>query len=425
MSPVIAFYGILAITAVNLPLRDDCDTILSFANGLADITTFQGKFAFFLDSQSNEYKLYVLHAFVWIQTALFHHVNFRVLIGIGDVFILPLGYLLWKQFLPNGVNVRQRLVYFFPVVCLLFQLRYQETADWSTAALQHLPCLFFSFASLYLVRAGSGVKFGVSLLLMALAIGSSGNGFVLIPVGLLALVMDRQRVRTLGWSAMGAACAMVYFHHYTRVNLQAKQPLLASLLHLRFTYLWLFIGSIAARPFIMPGIVLGFMICVALVYFALAGSLHRKSNTLYNVLYLLLTALVVAAFRDDVDALQISTSRYTIYSALLLIFCWFLTVEHFTARDGAPRVPRPLQFGVTVTVALFACSTYISGIHAIQHTDRTLVEGITAYEHPGSGVAFRGPIVPLPTDNEAQKIYLVRSKQELDRSVQLGLFTPQ
>ena len=413
----------LTLATINFPLRDDYDTILKFANGLAGQPTLHGKIALLLASQSNEYKLYVLHLAVWLQASLAHHINFRVLIGAGDAFVLLLGFLLWKQFLPGCPDLRRKLIYFVPVSCLLFQLRYQEAADWSTAALQHMPCLFFSFAGIYLVRAPSRVKFCLALACMALAIFASGNGFLVMPVGLLALVLDKRPVRAFGWLAVFAACAALYFQHYTRANLDAKQGVAFSLFHVHPAYFLLFLGSIAARPSLAAGLLLGVALCALLIYFASTGSLRQKTTTAYCMLYLLLTALVVAAMRGNVDPMQISTSRYTIYSALVLIFSWILTLER---RDGVSAQALPMWSINSVAIAsiLFAASTYVTGDRAIQKTNRALIQGMTWYEHPTASEEVLGPVVPLSTDDDEQKAFHIRAGEELTRSIQLGLYTP-
>lgn len=97
-------------------MRDDYWTILHFANALTDRPSLTEKITFFLAEQNNEYKLYVLHAPVWLQTTLTHRINFRILIGLGDAFVLLLGILLWKQFLPAYTDLRRKLIYFVPVL---------------------------------------------------------------------------------------------------------------------------------------------------------------------------------------------------------------------------------------------------------------------------------------------------------------------
>lgn len=422
--PAMAFCAILTLGTVNLPLRDDYDTILNFSNELADRTTFAARFALLLGEQSNEYKLYVLHGVVWLQAGLTHHINFRVLIGMGDAFVLLLGILLWRQFLPTCTGTRHKWIYFVPVSCLLFQLRYQEAADWSTAALQHMPCLFFSIAAIYLVCAPSTRRFCAALACLAFAVFSSGNGFLAMPVGLLSLVLARRYGRALWWTAFFAALAAMYFHHYVRVNLQAKQSFAASIFEIHPTYFLLFLGSIAARPSLLGGILLGFAMCAFLTYFAVTGSLRRVTSTAYCMSYLLLTALAVAVFRGDVDPVQISTSRYTIYSALALIFSWMLLLERRGERGGGKWLPGYLLKGVVVASALFAASTYVTGFRAIQRTNRTLVVGMATFENPKDGGERMGPVLPVGAEDDEQKSFEVRARQELTRSIQLGLYRP-
>ena len=422
--PPVAFSAILVFATINYPLRDDYDTILNFANQLAGLSTFHGKLALLLAEQSNEYKLYVLHLVVWLQTGLTHHVNFRVLIWSGDVFVLLLGTLLWSQFLPGCSDLRRRLIYFVPVSCLLFQLRYEEAADWATAAVQHMPCLFFSFAAIYLVRASSRVKFCLALACMALAIFSSGNGFLVLPVGLVCLVLEGKFARAAGLIGVFATCAAIYFHQYTRANLDARQGVVFSVFHVHSVYFLLFLGSIVARPRLAVGVLLGAALCALLIYFGVTGSLRKATSAVYCMLYLLLTALVVAAMRGNVDAMQISTSRYTIYSALVLIYSWILFLERSGGGESKLDLPDWFVPGIVAGSVLFAVSTYVTGFRAIQRSNQSLIRSMTWYEHPTASEEVLGPVPPLSTDDDEQKSFRVRAGKELTRSIELGIYTP-
>ena len=397
-----------------------------FANGLAGQPTLHGKSSHccWLRRATNTSSVRLACSRYGCRTTLTHHINFHVLVLLGDAFVFLLGTLLWANFLPNCPDLRRRLFYFVPVSCLLFQLRYQEAADWSTAALQHMPCLFFSFAAIYLVRASSRAKFCMSLACLVLAICSSGNGFLLVPVGLLSLAISRNYLRCLGWTLSFAGAGAIYFCTYTRVNLEGKQPLISTLFQLRSTYFLLFLGSIASRPWLSAGIVLGVAVCAFLAYLGATGDFRRATATTYCMFYLLLTAVAVAVFRGNVDPTQISTSRYTIYSALVLIFSWILLLERREADASTRRLPAPLLSTVIIAALLFAASTYVAGLHAIRRTNKTLVDGMVWYEHPKTDDLRLGPIIPLSTDDDEQKSFEVRARQELTRSIELGIYIP-
>lgn len=422
--PATAFCLTVLFGPINLPLRDDYDTILHFANALAERATTVGRMEFFLADQSNEYKLYLLHAVVWMHVAGMHPINFKLLIGLGNLCLLVLGVVLWKQFLPSHSDLSRKLMYFVPVSCLLFQLRDEEAVDWSTASLQHMPCLLFSFAAIYLIVSRSKAKFWMALTLMVLAIGSSGNGFLLVPVGFIALSGQRQYLRASCWLSVSLAISVIYFYHYTRVNLQATQSLKQTVLQVHPTYFFLFLGSVAARPLLIFGTLLGLAVCVLLACFALTGGLRRQTGATYCMLYLLLTALGVACLRGNVDPVQISTSRYTIYSALVLIFCWVIFLERRVAEDPDQPLSAPVRYGVVGVCMLFTVSSYVTGLHAIRRTNETLRQGMAQYERSTPGHEEPGPVVPLAADTAEQKEFETRARQALDRAVKLGFYTP-
>src|ERR1700761_9404769 len=148
--PVLFFYAFLLYSSRNLPLLDDYDAGLKFANHLVQLPHFSERLVYFLGAQHNEYKIYVGHGLVWLQLALTGRVNFAVLSVLGNLSILFLGVFLWKMFLP-GVELTRRLALFLPVSLLLFQYQYVETLNWPLPGVQNLPIVMFAVGSLYLL----------------------------------------------------------------------------------------------------------------------------------------------------------------------------------------------------------------------------------------------------------------------------------
>ena len=424
VAPAVVFYTLLFRVALNLPFRDDYDTVLGFANGFISQSSFPGKMGFFLAAQSNEYKLYFLHALAILQLELYQKIDFRVLSFIGDSFVLLIAILLWAMFLPHIKDTGRRLTLFLPVCYLLFQFRYEETLNWTTACLQHLPCIFFSFYSIFLLDKKTSRTFILSLILLPLAIGSSGNGFVLAVVGIVLLAVNRRYIQLLFWIAITSCCAAAYAYKWAPENLVSKASSPHAILHIRPHYVLLFIGSIAARPRFIPGILLGVAIILSIIYFAYKRYPERNPAVAYCVFYLLLTAIGVAGLRADVDPLQISTSRYTIYSALFLIFCWFAVADSFRDRVASPVFRRLIFPSILMCCMLFAFVTWYTGLRGLKRNDADLVRGMRAYQHPSDTRADFGPVLPLEHQDASLDAFDLRARSELSKSIQNRIYIP-
>lgn len=210
--PPVIFYTVLLRHALNLPLQDDYEAILNFVNHM--VVLRHGRLSYLLTLQFNGYRLVFERLVVWLQLSLFHVINFKVLCGLGDAFVLPLALCLWKMFLPAEKDFVTRLVFFLPVPWLLFQLQFVETLNWAMASLQNLPVLVFSLSAIYLLTLGTRRTLAGAVFCLLAAVGSSANGLFVIPIGILILAQGRRRGEALLWVSVGACCVGAYAYLY-------------------------------------------------------------------------------------------------------------------------------------------------------------------------------------------------------------------
>ena len=216
--PGILFYGILLRKAINVPLLDDYEALLDFLNQIAELKSASARVSHFLATQFNEYKLLFGHAVAWLQLAFLGHIDFQVLCAIGIGFVLLLAILLWTMFLPDNENLARRMAFFIPVSFLLFQLGYSATLNWAMPSLQNLPVLVFSLGTIYLLVRGSRQAFCVGLIGLILAVGVSGNGLLVIPIGVIILALSRHYVRLVSWLIVSAGSVAAYAYHYNLMS---------------------------------------------------------------------------------------------------------------------------------------------------------------------------------------------------------------
>jgi hypothetical protein len=426
--PVFLFYGILFRNTINVPRQDDYEALLDFLNHMTMLKGVSARSAYFLASQFNEYKLFFGHGLAWLQLVLFGHVDITLLCALGNGFVFLLAVLLWKMFLPNHENLTYRMALFIPVSWLLFQLQYVGTLNWAMPSLQNLPVLLFSLCAIYLLVRPARGSFFWALLCFVLAVASSGNGFLMIPIGVLILLLAHRYVRVMCWLAISAGCVAGYAYRY---NLnpypsQVNHSVFAAVIRLPL-YAIAFIGNALALPgryHAKLGFLAGLLLCIFFIAMARRGYIRKNPLVSSCILFLLLTAAGVAVLRSDLGVAQSQASRYGIYSALLLIFAWFAIAEEFLQHKNIPLQRNHILLFVTAGAVLFSLANDEFGWHELEGMNREIIRGMVAYEHPVSPETSNGPILPYP--NQTARF------DELDRaapvilrqSTKLGIYTP-
>jgi hypothetical protein len=436
--PPILFYSILSSHIINIPNTDDYDALLNYANHWAGLKGTAARLLFLLSDQHNEYKLFFAHAFLWAQCALSGHIDFRWICAIGNSFVLLMAIPLWKMFLPNHGSPLVRAALFVPVSCLLFQLNYVETLDQAMQGLQNVPVLFFSLSTIYLLGS-QGSRFLAALACLVLAIASSGNGLFLVPLGILFLALRRRYAALIAWLAMSGACIAAYFYDYHRLSSDgiSHASLVTRALHVTL-YLIAFAGSAVGVSFESAGLipvlfkaaslVLGASIFLALALLVMRGYFKGNPAVGYCVLFLAITSLGVAGIRSQYGIFYSQSSRYRIYSDLFLIFVWFGTAEVFVV----PKIGQAMQSlrrNVLYVTAVLTAAVFCGGMDAygaarLRAQNLADLEGMAVYEHPERYPGVTGPVLPDLDVTEEHRLFRLRARAELDRSIALGLYRP-
>lgn len=425
--PAVIFYSILFRQVVNLPFLDDYDAVLGFLNHMAELRGVSEKLLFFLTARHNEYKLFFADGLVWLQAALLGRVNFKILCAAGNGFVLLLAILLWKMFLPGYKDIAAKLILFLPVSWLIFQLQYVETLNWADPSLQYLPALVFSLGTIYLLMQLTRRAYYCAVACLVLTIASSANGMIMVAIGALILARRDQYKRAVIWLLVSGGCVAAYAYHY---NLSAERPthhsIFTTLIHARPLYLLTLMGNATAPPFFGQVLLVSELYCplLALVlcafYIAMAQRGYFRRNALvgYCVLYLLLTELGITGLRSELGIAESLSSRYGMYSLLLLIFAWFAIVEeHLLSANGTVR--KRGVAGVIAVAILFSAGMDVLGWRYLADRDRALVQGMTAFEHSSAG-----PVLPMPGQSTSMDEFDKHAPAILEESIRLGIYRP-
>jgi hypothetical protein len=413
--PAVVFYSVLLYTARNLPWLDDYDAVLNFANQWTALHSFPERFIYFLSAQHNEYKIFLAHGLVCLQLALTGHVNFTVLCVLGNLSILLLGVVLWKMFLPETL-LERRLALFLPVSLLLFQYQYVETLNWPMPGLVNLPVVAFAIGCFYFLGRRTRASFAAAAALMVLGIASSANGFLIAFVGMVLLLAERQYLRVAGWIATTGLCAWLYaFHYHTSAEPGQSHSLLHALMHPQLIFVLGFLGAAGRYPFHAGAVVLGVALVVFYGWIIRMGYLREQPIVGYCLLFVFLTGVGVAGIRADLGLVQSMSSRYRIYSDLLLIFAWFGLVSRYRLAETESLRRNPLFVTTLALCALFWVAMDAVGGRNLHRRDAMLEQGMRRFEQSHGTLSpvysIDGEVLGYPGFDEHARQIMIQTEQ--------------
>lgn len=206
--PVLVHVWMVYRFATNMPYLDDYTFIVDALN-LKTAHLTAGQLLTTLFYPHGEHVIVFARLTALMDYVLEGQLNFRTLFFVGNATLLGTAWLLYRIARQGGLSVVQTL----PIFYLLFQPQYYEnTMTWAICSLQHIPALFFAFGAFYLLAQSSGRSFLLSLPLAFLATFSNGNGLAVLLVGLVVVVLRRQRQQVLVWLAFSALCGWLYYY---------------------------------------------------------------------------------------------------------------------------------------------------------------------------------------------------------------------
>jgi hypothetical protein len=321
-TPILCFYAILAHHLINLPLGDDYDTVLPFMTRIATMDWLH-RLGYLFQFQHNEYKLIFENAVFAAQYAAIGRPNFVILCLAGNLLVLVLFLGIWRCLMPN-IDLDQKLMTAVPIAFVLFELRYAETLNWSMAALQNISVLVFS---LFCIACLTRSRDWSACLLFALSIACSGNGFILLPIGVWLMASRRAWAQLAAWIAVFATMAAVYFVHYVPYSPNnSPVTLMRMIQHLNPIYTLSYMGSLIGLQWVISASV-GAALLFVFVLMIRKRYDRVNATVFYFAIFLIVTAVAVGGIRSDLGLYQSFTGRYRIYSVLLMVCSYIFAME--------------------------------------------------------------------------------------------------
>jgi hypothetical protein len=326
--PVALYSYFLSEYSINIPKWDDHALkafIVEFENANGLISKLQTFF-----KQHNEHRIAFDRFFTLIVFWIHKSIEYRWLMWVGNFTLLGVLFIYFKIFQKQKTSI----AFFVPISFILFQLQLWENTFWGMAAMQNFGIIFFIFALIYLISSDKKEHFYLALLVAFLATYTSGNGITIFPVCVVLLVLQRRYKEVFIFGSVSTILVFLYFYHYkfpennpSMVGIGIKKIGIGLLMFLGSAFDIIPNVSQNQKITILGGFVLlitGSIIAIYLIFNSKLFKKQRNQNQtelfiLGSLMFLIGTAIVVTITRISYGEIGLLTSRYKIYSILLLI----------------------------------------------------------------------------------------------------------
>ena len=411
--PIISYFAYFFYYGIDAPQFDDFQTVVRSA---ITFDSAENRLRWLI-AQYGEHRIAYVRLVAVLVEHLTGHINFVWMGLIGNTSLIGVAIILFKWFRKWRLER-----YFIPVPFILFQMNYHHNTFTAMMALQNLTIIFWALITFWWVSAGRGWRPWAGLLTAILAVYTSGNGLFVVITAILMLVLRRQWQQAAIWIVVGGGAVFAYFWgmeslaegklNYNLLYLTVHAPQLAG-----FTIF--FAGSYFD---LLPNVLMSSVSPNAPLYMSVAlyvrlvlpfiaglglitGSLlllsrwclpqlplkhvegyrvirwmtdrftyRRKANLFLGavLLFVLLTAGVVALGRIDVGLSQSFAIRYKIYAPLLLIVCYAAALVNIRQHNLRAR----LCYVLLPISLLIGINSYAQNLNQIQNNKRVAFSGL-------------------------------------------------
>jgi hypothetical protein len=334
--PVALYFYFLSEYAINIPKWDDHALkafIVEFQNVDGLIPKLQSFF-----KQHNEHRIAFDRFFTLIVFWIHGSIDYRCLMWIGNLTLLGVLFIFYKIFQKEKISI----AYFVPIPFILFQLQLWENTFWGMAAMQNFGIIFFILTLIYLMSSEKRRHFYFALFVAFLATYTSGNGITIFPVCIALLILQRRFKDVFIFGFISAILLFLYFYQY---KFPENNPSMEGIGFKKIVIgFFMFVGSVFdlisnASQSQKIAIVGGFLSFISgsiiAIYLIFNSKLFERQRNLNHsglfilgcIMFLLGTAIVVTFTRISYGEIGLLTSRYKIYSILLLITIYLAIIS--------------------------------------------------------------------------------------------------
>lgn len=341
------------------------------------------------------------HRIVWTKLLIFAHAGFSGWNPLVDMYASALltalvAWGIWKLYRATGPG---HPAYFFPVALLLCSL-----AQYVNILCGLMTCHYFTMAgmiwAIVFLQRRTWTGLGAAIVCAFGAMVSTLNAIAIAPIGLLVLVMTRQKpARWIVWSAAMLGCGYAYFRRYDRPGQVAPFDWSSATTVLQAADTFLVnLGSPLSAGDIVWSRALGVMTVSALVLLWLGVWVFDRRESHAGIVALSLIAVGSAAavgIARSADGVNVALqSKYVTYSTLALVapYLGFACLPNLRAR-------REILAGLTAVIAVGWMAANLAGFEQARTWHRGRLRGAylvqTIEMQPDESLASSFPISEL------------------------------
>ncbi len=344
--PIGIYFWVWDYYAINIPKWDD-HALKAFLVEYLQAPDLSGKIQA-LFKQHNEHRITLTRFVALLDYKVFGALNFKRLMLYGNLILTGM-IILWWILLKNNKKPFYALI---PVPFIWLTLSHYENMYWGMAAVQNFGVVVLSVWALYYCVSRRRGPFVASLILAAMACLTSGNGLLVLPIGAVLLLLAPRWRRLIIWLAVSAGYLLVYFLNFQRSPANPDAHFGVGAFIKGYLY---FLGSFAesfpvqnhAQACLILGAIL-FLVAISIGFgtvFSLVRNRYEydfaKITDLFClgvILFVLGTAMIVVYSRVGFGLEGLLTSRYKIYSFLLLLVAYLYVVIPIRGSFLSPYV---------------------------------------------------------------------------------------
>jgi len=303
--------------------------------------------------------------------------------------------LIFHMFRQDFGDSMSSLLKFLPVCWLLFSFRQFECILWSLVGVQiYLSALGF-VASIYLLAKSDRLPLVGALCAGIISSFSFANGLLVWPVGLIFLVVSREKRNArhiLLWTVAGALVWATYLHALAAIP--GRSGILSGLAR-PFDFLWFVILSIGSPLAFMKSSAsgMGAVMCLFIVA-VFAGAVYAdepaKRKWIALILFSLGSTILFSLGRVEQGLYAALASRYYPFTVLGIIGVYMAVLHSYEKTVDADSKWHALLYGAVLSIVFVGLiSGYSSGILRGKETSETrkaMVNHLTAYRETDAAV---------------------------------------
>lgn len=387
-SPLALLIAQVAIFSVNVPVLDDFDALLRFAEAYSQAADIVEKLSLLLANHI-EHRPAVARLAALASLGVLGHIDFRLLNLMGALGLFLLALALWVAGRRSG-SVTTQAIRFAPAVFFAFNPQYFQVFGWAMASIPNIwvtACAALALASL---SRFSHRSFALAVLLSLFSLFSQGNGILVLPAGAVMLGLAGRMERLARWLLFAIPVSAAYMLSYQRPPGAAALSIADPAALLR--YFLNFSGSAAGLREPVASLIAGVAMSLAGIAILLTGVTQRAPALIGMLLFLNGSAVLNALVRVGLGSESpLAQPRYTFYSSCMLAVTYLGLLEiatHHTARRFviASFLGASIAFSLT-SFARAGGAVRAQAIHAESELEHWWVSGDGGLLHPRPEVA--------------------------------------